>query len=157
MNKKALAILIIASLGFFVAVLLFYSHVGSRQPGPDSPYLGHNAMLTFNAYYEAESQLLYLDSAAIMSWEKSDKTLDNFKLKLDEYLTNFSKLHNIDLSVDDYEFIVKDGYIKAITSKELTITSKFYTYTFKPNFKVKAAGLPASGPIQEETVSLISE
>jgi len=151
MNKKALAILIISSLGFFIAILLFYSHVGSRQPGPDSPYLGHNAMLAFNAYYEAESQLLYLDSAAIMSWKKSDKTLDSFKINLNEYLTNFSKLHHTDLSVNDYDFIVKDGYIKAITSKELTINSKFYTYTFKPNFKVKAAELP----VQEETVSLI--
>ena len=151
MNKKALAILIISALGFFVAILLFYSHVGSRQPGPDSPYLGHNAVLTFNAYYEAESHLLFLDSAAIMSWKKSDKTLDSFKINLNEYLTNFSKLYHTDLSVNDYDFIVKEGYIKAITSKELTINSKFYTYTFKPNFKVKAAELP----VQEETVSLI--
>lgn len=153
MNKKALAILIISALGFFVAILLFYSHVGSRQPGPDSPYLGHNAMITFDAYYEAESQLLFLDSAAIMSWKKSDKTLDDFKTNLAGYLTNFNLVYNTDLSADDYEFIVKEGYIKAKTSKELTVNSNWYTYTFKPNFKVKAAEIQQL----EETVSLTSE
>ena len=57
MNKKALAILIISALGFLIATLVFYSNLGSRQPGPDSSYLGHNAMIIFQIYYEAESRL----------------------------------------------------------------------------------------------------
>lgn len=153
MNKKALAILVISALGFFVAILLFYSHAGSRQPGLDSPYLGHNAMLAFNVYYEVESRLLFLDSAALISWKKSDKTFDNFKINLEKYLTNFNFAYNTDLSINDYQFIAKDGYIKAVTSKELILSSKWHTYKFKPNFRVKAAGLAT----QEETVSLISE
>lgn len=151
MNKRALTILVISALGFFVAVLLFYSHIGSRQPGPDSPYLGHNAIILFNVYYEAESMLLFLDSTAIMSWKKSDKTLDGFKVNLEKYLINFNSMYNADIAVNDYEFLIKDGYIKAKTSKELSINSKWHTYKFKPNFKVKAAEIQP----QEETVSLI--
>lgn len=151
MNNKALAILIIAALGFFMAVLIFYSHIGSRQPGLDSPYLGHNAMAAFNAYYEAESQLLFLDNAAIISWKNSEKNLDKFKINLEKYFAAFNLIYYTDLSVNDYEFIIQDGYIKAKSQKELSIKSKWYTYSFNPNFKVKAEGVQ---PSQEETVSL---
>ncbi len=159
MNRKAMAILIISSLGFFIAILIFYSGIGSRQPGPDSPYLGHNAMHLFQVYYEAESRLLFLDNAAVIAWKNSGNDVKRFKLNLQPYLANFNFRYGTDLSVDDYEIIFKEGYLKARSSKELNISSKWSSYKFHPNFRVfVGTGFeqPSSGG-QEENVNLISE
>jgi len=136
MNKKALAILIISALGFLIATLVFYSNLGSRQPGPDSSYLGHNAMIIFQIYYEAESRLLFLDNAAIIAWKKSNDNLENFKTNFQPYLSNFNFIYGTDISIDDYEFFLKDGYLKARSDKELSISSTWYSYKFHPNFRV---------------------
>lgn len=157
MNKKAMAILIIASLGFFIAVLIFYSGIGSRQPGPESPYLGHNPVLIYNEYYEAESRLLYLDNAALISWKKSGNDLNKFKENLQKYLDNFNLKYHSDLSIGDYEFFAMDKFLKAKTEKQLKINSNLVYYNFNPNFRVYIGGtLPKTSAQQITEDSSIS-
>lgn len=155
MNRRAMAILIISSLGFLIAVLIFYAGIGSRQPGPESPYLGHNAVLVYNSYYNAESRLFYIDEAARLSWNKSDGNLEKFKLEFQKYLDNFNSMYYADLSVGDYELFIKDGYLKGRTDKELKLESNFVSYRFRPVFRVAVGDAQLSVPSESQDVSLI--
>lgn len=164
MNNKALAILIISSIGFMIAILIFYADIGSRRPGPESPYLGHNSVTIFNLYYEAESRLFFLDNSAILAWRNSGNNFERFKQNLQPYMANFNSRYGTDLHVDDYEFLVKDGFLKARTSKKLSLDTSLAHYSFRPNFKVfvgeSLKELPSHQSQEEqaeESVSLISE
>jgi hypothetical protein len=144
-----MAILIISALGFLVASLIFYAGIGSRQPGPESPYLGHNGATVLSTYYEAESRLLFIDESARLSWKTSNNNLEAFKQSFQKYLDNFNLRYGTSLSLSDYEFFFKDGYLKARCSKELTINYNFVSYSFSPSFRIKAEQ-PAT-----ESVSLV--
>ncbi|MBU2590217.1 MAG: hypothetical protein KKA65_04050 [Nanoarchaeota archaeon] len=144
MNRKGVAILSLAAIGFLVAIVLFYSQV-DKLPGNQKSYLGEAEVGLFNTYIAAEKELLYIDLMAEYalqdSYEQlelysSKEVLEKFQDNFQTRLFNFNEIYHRDLMLEDYQFTLDDKSIKGISSKELNITSDNIDYKFKPNFRI---------------------
>ncbi|MFH1638177.1 MAG: hypothetical protein ABIB71_07155 [Candidatus Woesearchaeota archaeon] len=146
MNKKAVAILLIAAVGFLVAAVAFYSFGYKSLPGGESSYyVGSSSMRVFHAYNLGESRLLYIDLAAKRSFDKALAAGDNsefsriFSSEFGNYLDAFNLEYGYDLLASDFELNVDNSGIKGICSRRLNVTVGNVEYYFRPNFRVEGA------------------
>lgn len=151
MNKKGAGLLIIASVGFLLAIIIFYTYGSKQLPGGEVSYLGESEVNAFAAYTDGEKQLLYIDIAAEKSIREALKeasegnaaeklnniAMDNFKAKFGTRLKNFNKAYNANITIEDYEFTLGKESLKGICVKEINITSERIDYRFSPSFRIK--------------------
>ncbi len=139
MNRRAVAVLSLAAIGFLMAVVIFYSQV-DKLPGNQKYYLGEAEVEIFNTYFEAEKELLYIDIMAGYALNEveplSENLLKEFKANFAHRLNDFNEAYGRNLTMDDYEFTLEEDSITGISKREFYMNSENVEYKFKPNFKI---------------------
>jgi len=130
-NKKAMLILLMSSIAFLIAAILFFKVGNKINVGPKVDFIGHTQYKIFDYYGSGEEMLLYLDIAAKESagivWQKGmseTQFIILFKPVFNKYLENFNKKFprkEFNLSVDNYTISVKDKKLILTTDKRLQV------------------------------------
>lgn len=139
MTKKAFVVLLISTIAFLVSLMLFYATAPNFKPGQQTKYLGETEINIYKTYQEAEVVLFYIERSAIESARKAETSTNfeqDFKKYFDEYMVQMPKFLNVGFSANDYAITYKEGILKGITTKKITIKQENIEYSFIPNFKV---------------------
>ena len=72
MNKRGVAILLLSSVGFLVAVLLFFSAAGKFNVVGNSTFLGGTEAQVLDTYLDGEQLMIFLETAARQSLKQED-------------------------------------------------------------------------------------
>lgn len=132
MNKKGVMILLLSAIGFLVAVVLFFSTVDKLQVVGDSSFLGETEANVLDAYLEGERLLVFLETAARLSFEEED-----FAYSFSVYLEKANRIFGVDMVLDDFKFEESGGFLKVICSKSFTIVNPNVRYSVTPSFVVQ--------------------
>ncbi|MBU2638707.1 MAG: hypothetical protein KJ955_07065 [Nanoarchaeota archaeon] len=148
-RKKAVVVLSLSAIAFFIAVIMLSHDVIRLAPGPKADYLGQTEIKMFNAYVSGEEQRLYIDMAAKYAYDKAggknqikedeDKFMAAFTEDFEKRLESFNRIYGEGaklISAADFEISADESSIKGITENTLVISSDDYTYLFKPNFRI---------------------
>ena len=138
MNRKGVAILSLAAIGFLIAIVLFYGQV-DKLPGNQKKYLGEAEVNLFNTYIAAEKELLYIDLMAKYALDDSYEGGDlliQFKKNFGQRLVSFNEVYGRDISINDYQIKMSKDNIVGITNKQLNITTDKIDYNFRPSFRI---------------------
>ena len=132
MNKKGLAILLLAAIGFLVAVALFFSTVNKVSPVGNSTFLGETESQIFDTYVHGESLVTFLENSARLASEK-----DDFSAEFSKYLGKANKIFGTDLDIGDYSFEITESSVRAVYSRLVVLEGSGVKYSFYPNFVIR--------------------
>ncbi|MEA3378396.1 MAG: hypothetical protein U9Q69_02030 [Nanoarchaeota archaeon] len=137
-NKKGAAVLLLSSLAFLIAIIIFTHTETNDRPGPNVEYIGQIEFEHFKHYSRGEEVLLFLDLSAKYSAEKvkaeyKDEFIVKFKGEFEKYLKLFNKrysneMDNAELKLENYTYqIIGDKLI--LKSKVLLPIKDFESIT----------------------------
>ena len=130
MSRRGLAILLLSSIGFLVAVVLFFSGMYKINTVGNSTFLGESESHVLGTYVNAEKVMIFLENAARIS-AKGDQFADDFNGYIDK-----NRIFGTDIKFEEYEFDVKEGSVRGIYKSLVTIEGSGIKYSFYPNFIV---------------------
>lgn len=131
MSKRGVAILLLSSIGFLVAVILFFSTVDKLQVVGNSTFLGETQAQVLEAYLKGEQLLVFLETAARLSSGQED-----FAYAFSSYLDKANHIFGVDMGIEDFEFEQAGDSLKAVCSRSFTIENPNVKYSVTPNFIV---------------------
>ncbi len=131
MNKRGVAILLLSSIGFLVAIILFFSTVSRIHVVGNSTFLGQAEVEVLDTYIQGEQLMIFLETSAKQSL-KQEKFGDSFSA----YLTKANRLFGTDLKIEDYDFDDAQGAFSAICKRQVTLGKGNVHYTVNPSFIV---------------------
>lgn len=148
-TKKAVAVLSLSGIAFFIAIIMLSHDVIRLAPGPPVNYLGQMEVKMFNTYLMGEEQRLYIDMAAKYAYEKAggkakimannEEFIKGFTEDFAKRLETFNKIYwkgEYMMSAADYEISADESSVKGISKKTINITAEHYMYSFRPSFRV---------------------
>jgi hypothetical protein len=161
MKKKGVAILLMSSIAFFIAILIFANVSVNKMPGPKSEYIGEIQLEIFEQYGLGENFLFYLEMAAEKTAKSIKITPDmtkedyikEFKSIFAKHLDNFENIvidfTHINLTIDDYEIKIQGSKLFVNSKVNLRVLNErtpWYIksqmeYKIDPSFVVKIEDL----------------
>lgn len=138
MNKKAFVFLYICTVGFIIAIMLFYGSAGKNQPGGKTLYLGETEIHLFELYQQAEQDNYYITLAAQLS---ADQAAGDFQTSFESTFNKY--LAKKSLSVQDFnlQYITKGEKTTVIgkSMQPLHYTQGSASYNLTASFRVTAS------------------
>ncbi len=163
MSRKAVAVLSLSAIAFFIAIIMLSHDVIRLAPGPKVDYLAQTEVKMFNTYLLGEEQRLYIDMAAKYAYdeaggkakikENKDEFTKAFSEDFAKRLESFSRVYwkgEKVISLGDYAISIDEKSVKGIAEKAIAIRTDYYAYSFKPSFKViPTEEVPEAAPLEE--------
>lgn len=131
MSKRGMAILLLSSIGLFVAVILFFSTAGKIHVVGNSTFLGGAEAQVLDAYLDGERLMVFLETSARMSLGEED-----FDASFSGYLEKANRVFGSDLVVGDFAFVMGEGSMTAVCSRGVVLKNGPVSYTFVPSFVI---------------------
>lgn len=131
MNNRGVAILLLSAIGFFVAVLLFFSYAGKFNVVGNSTFLGETEAQVLDTYLEGEQFMIFLETAARQSLKQED-----FGAAFSSYLVKANRVFNVNMKPEDYEIERDEHMLKALYKGNLVLEGPGIKYTINPSFVI---------------------
>ncbi len=138
MKKKGTVVLLIISVAFLFAIVLFFTSLGDSKPG-DAVYLGETEIEVYKLYQTAEEYVTYVERSAQLSLERailSDNFEEEFEVYFNDYLARANQLYGQELGIENYDVTFNSGEIIAKSDKMVDFINDAVTYSIYPNFKL---------------------